>query len=100
MPNRFLIAALAAVLVTPALAKDPAPKPGAADTKPAVTAPGDDKAAKTPSAGQTAARERQKQCGAQWRALSATEKTAQGPKWPQYWSKCNARLKGGSGAKA
>jgi hypothetical protein len=50
-------------------------------------------AAKEPSVTQTAARERQKKCGAQWRGLSATEKTAQGPKWPQYFSKCVKRLK-------
>ena len=49
--------------------------------------------AKEPSVAQSAARERQKKCGAEWRALSATEKTAQGPKWPQYYSKCVNRLK-------
>lgn len=50
-------------------------------------------AAKEPSVAQSAARERQKKCGAEWRTLSATEKTAQGPKWPQYYSKCVKRLK-------
>ena len=40
-----------------------------------------------------AARERQKKCGAAWRALSAGEKTAEGPKWPQYYSKCVKRMK-------
>ncbi len=50
-------------------------------------------AAKEPTVTQNAARERQKKCGAQWRGLSATEKTAQGPKWPQYFSKCVKRLK-------
>lgn len=49
--------------------------------------------AKEPSVAQSAARERQKKCGAEWRALSATEKAAQGPKWPQYYSKCVKRLK-------
>jgi Ni/Co efflux regulator RcnB len=49
--------------------------------------------AKEPSVAQSAARERQKKCGAEWRALSATEKKAQGPKWPQYYSKCVKRLK-------
>jgi len=42
---------------------------------------------------ETAARERQKKCGAEWRGLSATEKASQGPKWPQYFSKCVKRLK-------
>lgn len=48
---------------------------------------------KEPSVTQSAARERQKKCGAEWRALSGTEKAAQGPKWPQYYSKCVKRLK-------
>ncbi|SDM51230.1 hypothetical protein SAMN05216360_102301 [Methylobacterium phyllostachyos] len=54
--------------------------------------------AKELSPGQTAARSRQKTCGAEWRALTDAQKTAQGPKWPQYWSKCNKRLKGGDKA--
>jgi len=45
------------------------------------------------SVGQSAARERQKKCGAEWRALSVADKAAQGPKWPQYYSKCVKRLK-------
>ena len=51
------------------------------------------KEAKEPSVGQSAARERQKKCGAEWRALSVSDKAAQGPKWPQYYSKCVKRLK-------
>ena len=46
-----------------------------------------------PTAKSLAARERQKKCGAAWRALSAGEKTAEGPKWPQYYSKCVKRMK-------
>lgn len=66
-----------------ALAKDaPAEAPSAEATP------------KTPSAGQSAARERQKQCGTEWRALTDAQKASQGPKWPQFWSKCNKRLKG------
>ncbi|MGU3360918.1 hypothetical protein ACLBWX_11330 [Methylobacterium sp. M6A4_1b] len=56
----------------------------------AVAAP---KPAKELSVGQSAARERQKKCGAEWRALSVADKAAQGPKWPQYYSKCVKRLK-------
>lgn len=56
-------------------------------------APAAKEAQKEPSVGQSAARERQKKCGAEWRALTAAEKTAQGPKWPQYYSKCVKRLK-------
>lgn len=58
-----------------------------------AAAPAAKESAKEPSVAQSAARERQKKCGAEWRALSATEKTAQGPKWPQYYSKCVKRLK-------
>lgn len=54
-------------------------------------------AAKTPAkemtVGQSAARQRQKTCGAQWRALSVSDKATQGPKWPQYFSKCVKTLK-------
>lgn len=49
--------------------------------------------AKEPSVGQSAARQRQKACGAEWRALSVADKAAKGPKWPQYFSKCVKRLK-------
>jgi hypothetical protein len=88
MRHRLLLAALAAplLLAQPASAKEPAAKPAAPA---AATAP----AAKEPTIGQSAARERQKKCGAQWRGLSATEKASQGPKWPQYFSKCVKRLK-------
>jgi hypothetical protein len=50
---------------------------------------------KPPSPGQIAARERQKKCGAEWKAAKATGKIEKGMKWPQYWSACNKRLKGG-----
>ena len=88
MLHRLLLAALAAplLLVQPASAKEPAAKPSA--TAPSATTP-----AKERTIGQTAARERQKMCGAEWRGLSATEKASQGPKWPQYFSKCVKRLK-------
>lgn len=75
---RLVCAALAgaSLLASPALAQ-------------AVREP----AAKEMTVGQSAARQRQKTCGAQWRALSVSEKAAQGPKWPQYFSKCVKRLK-------
>ena len=50
---------------------------------------------KPPSPGQIAARERQKKCGAEWKAAKAAGKIEKGMKWPQYWSACNKRLKGG-----
>jgi hypothetical protein len=93
MLHRLLLAALAAplLLVQPASAKEPAAKPSA--TAPSATAPSATTPAKEPTISQTAARERQKKCGAEWRGLSATEKASQGPKWPQYFSKCVKRLK-------
>ncbi|MER2251425.1 hypothetical protein ABS772_16015 [Methylorubrum podarium] len=84
MLSRLLAAALMAaplLLAQAATAKDTWNAPSAKET------------AKEPSVAQSAARERQKKCGAEWRALSATEKAAQGPKWPQYYSKCVKRLK-------
>ncbi|MDB5677429.1 hypothetical protein [Sphingomonas bacterium] len=63
----------------------PAAKPAAA-AKPART-PGQ------PSAAQKAMYERERQCGAQWRADSAAKKVPAGMKWPQYWSACNKRMK-------
>ncbi|MFY9289334.1 MAG: hypothetical protein WAP03_01340 [Methylorubrum rhodinum] len=87
LPRLLAAFALAAPLLlmqvapTTAQAAKDAPKETAKET------------AKEPSVAQSAARERQKKCGAEWRALTAAEKTAQGPKWPQYYSKCVKRLK-------
>lgn len=43
--------------------------------------------------GQKAARERQKQCGQEWRELRKAGKIDKGQTWPKFWSACNARLK-------
>jgi predicted lipid-binding transport protein (Tim44 family) len=90
----ILIAAPAAAQTAPA---QTAPNPGGS---PQMRAPAPSKAARTtakpvrePTAGQMAARERQKKCGAEWKEAKAGGKTG-GLKWPQYWSRCNARLKG------
>jgi hypothetical protein len=48
------------------------------------------------TAGQLAARERQKKCGAEWREAKAAGKIEKGMKWPKYWSACNKRLRGGA----
>ena len=88
MLARLLAAAVLAaplLLAQAATAKEPWAAPTAKEAAKEST--------KEPSVAQSAARERQKKCGAEWRALSATEKTAQGPKWPQYYSKCVKRLK-------
>lgn len=98
MIDRFVrIALLAAPLLAtqPGVAREaPAKPPAAAEAPAAPSAP----AAKEPTSNQSAARTRQKTCGAEWRALTDAQKAAQGPKWPQYWSKCNKRLKGGDKA--
>jgi hypothetical protein len=49
-----------------------------------------------PTAGQLAARERQKQCGVEWKEAKAAGKT-KGTTWPKFWSACNTRLKDKSG---
>lgn len=69
--------AMAAPAAKPAMAKAPATAAPAAIT-----------------AGRQAAIARERQCGAQWRADKAAGKTPAGQTWPQYWSKCNARMKG------
>jgi hypothetical protein len=51
---------------------------------------------KEPTAGQLAARERQKQCGVEWKEAKAAGK-AKGTTWPKFWSACNTRLKDKSG---
>lgn len=71
----------------------------AAQTTAPAAAPAADAKAKTkkpPTPGQLAARERQRKCGAEWKAAKAAGKIAAGMKWPQYWSACNKRLKGGA----
>lgn len=92
-PIRAALLALSLTQAPAALAKDAVPA-APAQAVPAPEAPG----AKAPTAAQTEAQGRQKKCGAEWRALSGAEKVSQGPKWPQFWSKCNARLKGGDKA--
>jgi curli biogenesis system outer membrane secretion channel CsgG len=52
-----------------------------------------DKPKKPISAGQAAMRERQKKCGAEWKADKAAGKIEKGQTWPKYWSACNKRLK-------
>jgi hypothetical protein len=86
----------APMTAAPAPAPAPAPttapstptKPAAAPTKPAA-------GAKPASEGQAAMHEREKQCGADWKAQKAElHKTNPAMKWPQFWSECNKRLKG------
>jgi Ni/Co efflux regulator RcnB len=55
------------------------------------------KSKKPPSKAQLAERERQKKCGAEWKADKAAGKIEKGMKWPRYWSLCNKRLKAAGG---
>ena len=83
----------------PAAAAPAAPAPAAA-AKPAVAKPAPAKAdaakpdaAKPVSEGRAAELERQRACGAEWKADKAAGKIQAGMKWPQYWSACNTRKK-------
>jgi hypothetical protein len=49
------------------------------------------------SAERTAGRERQKQCGAEWRAAKKAGKIEKTMTWPKFWSECNTRLKAKAG---
>jgi hypothetical protein len=62
-------------------------------TTPAATA----KPKKAPSAAITAMRERQKKCGAGWKAAKKAGKVEKDMTWPKYWSACNKRLKAAGG---
>lgn len=94
MHQRIMAFAIAAVLAAaswPAHAQygtTQGPQPSAPAASPA-------KPKKPLTPGQIAARERQKKCAAEWKAAKAAGKIAKGMKWPQYWSACNKRLKGG-----
>src|SRR5262245_21949038 len=49
--------------------------------------------AKAPTPGQAAMRERQKECGAEWRQAKEKGTLDKGATWPKFWSACNTRLK-------
>jgi hypothetical protein len=82
----FAAAVSAALIVAPAVSLAQAPQvPVAQPEKPA--------AKKKVPAGLAAARERQKQCGAEWKEAKAGGKVAKDMTWPKFWSACNKRLK-------
>ncbi|MFS8035538.1 hypothetical protein ACI7BZ_01005 [Xanthobacter sp. AM11] len=91
----------AAPAAAPAPAKPaaaPAAKPAASPAaSPAAAKPDDDEdtgeGVREPTPGQLAARQRMKDCGAEWRAAKEAGKIPEGQTWPQYWSACNKRLK-------
>ena len=67
--------------------------PAAAAQQQASATDKDAKTKKEPSAGQVAARERQKKCAAEWKDAKAGGKVEKDATWPKYWSACNKRLK-------
>ena len=77
----------------PAAAVTPGAKPAAPAAATARTSTRTSTAGRAPTAGQLASRDRERACGAQWRAAKAANKVPAGQKWPQYWSQCNARMK-------
>ena len=83
MNTRRLPLALAAILTLAAGAATPALAQDAKEAKPA----------KTMSAAQSALRDRQKACGAEWKTMKASGKAEAGMKWPKFWSACNTRMK-------
>ena len=90
MSKRLSAAVLAATLLLlplPALMQGTA----AQTTTPTTTT----KPKKAPSPAVAAMRERQKKCGAEWKAAKAAGKVEKGVTWPKYWSACNKRLKAG-----
>ena len=86
-------AALAVALIT---APMPHLIPVAAAQQSASAPDKDAKTKKEPSAGQLAARERQKKCAAEWKEAKAGGKVEKDATWPKYWSACNKRLKAAS----
>ena len=76
-----LVLALPPTISTATAQQQPSPSGGAAKTK------------KEPTAGQTAARERQKKCAVEWKEAKSAGKTETGATWPKFWSACNKRLK-------
>ena len=67
----------------------PAARPMAAAAPIAAAKP-----ARAQSPAMAAVHDRQRQCGAQWKADKAAGKIPAGQTWPKYWSACNTRLKG------
>ena len=87
----FAAVIAAGLMAAPAAAQTATP----AKTETKTEAKSQAKTKKAPSAGVVAMRERQKKCGAEWKAAKAAGKVEKGMKWPQYWSACNKRLKAG-----
>ena len=93
MSKRVFAAVLAAALMAaplPALVYQ-----AQAQTQPASKPTKKAKTKRPLTPGQIAMREREKKCGAEWRAAKKAGKIQKGTTWPKYWSACNKRLKAG-----
>jgi hypothetical protein len=91
---KVLFAAALAIGLT--MAPMPQLIPSAAAQQQATAPDRNAKVKKETSAGQLAARERQKKCGAEWKEAKAANKIEKGTTWPKFWSACNKRLKSAS----
>lgn len=94
MMKRVLLAALSAaflagVSAAPSYAQATQQPASTTTQKPAAKTP---RAKRAPTPGQLSARQRMRQCGAEWKAAKAKGET-KGMKWPKFWSDCNKRLK-------
>jgi len=90
MNRRIVAATIAAALLAAPLAFASAPAGAQTATTTTQT-----KSKRAQSAAQQAMHERQKKCGAEWKADKAAGKIEKGMTWPKYWSACNKRLKAG-----
>jgi hypothetical protein len=91
MMKRAVVAAVAAAFLaglSPTPAPAQSPQPATQEKKPAKSIK-----KRTPTPGQREARDRQRKCGAEWKAAKAAGKIDKKMRWPQFWSACNKRLK-------
>ena len=98
MNKRILSAVTAALIAAPLLVHSANAQTTTPATAPAAV-PAKKDTSKTSSA-VAAMRERQKKCGAEWKAAKADGKVEKGMTWPKYWSACNKRLKAADAKKS
>jgi hypothetical protein len=88
-----MAAAPAAKAAAPAAPMAAAPAAKAAAPAAAAAAAGTSASGKPRTAAQEAATQRERDCGAQWKADKAAGKTPAGQTWPEYWHLCSERMK-------
>ena len=92
--NQFLAQCRTTLPKAAAATAATAPPAAAGRPIPAAPAVATAKPARAQSPAMAAVHDRQRQCGAQWKADKAAGKIPAGQTWPKYWSACNTRLKG------